>query len=296
MIEINKALEKGYEVGQIFNSFARLQIATIELEQSKGDDPQMIFERINATGLHLKGLDLIRNFLMMELKPDEQVRIFKDYWAKIEKKFSDEKIIQKFITVYLRIYKGANVKDDEIEIYKSFKDLRKDTFDDDSEKILKDMIKFARIYKIIIDKKYRNELWQYENEIRKEKEILCEKIDVIHYLDFGTAYPFVMRLIDDFENTKLDFKNLSEILDLLISFFVRRSICALPTASLNKMLYPLYNRLKKDDGEISANAVARYFGQKSGNEVFPNSAMLKRNFESTALFKSKKLFLWCFTR
>lgn len=289
IIEINKALEKDYEVGQIFNSFAQLQISTIELEQSKGDDPQMIFERINATGLHLKGLDLIRNFLMMELKPDEQERIFNDYWAKIEEKFSDEKdsekIIQKFISVYLRIYKGANVKDDEIEIYKSFKDLRKDTFDDDSEKILKDMIKFARIYKIIIDK---NALWQYDNEIPKEKRILREKINLIDDLQFGTAYPFAMRLIDDFENGELDFENLSEILNLLISFFVRRSICALPTASLNKMLYPLYNRLEKDK-ELSANAVARYFGQKSGNEVFPNISMLKRNFESTALFKSKKI-------
>lgn len=164
-------------IEEMLKTFPRLQIAEVVLDKTQGDDPQLVFERINATGLHLKGLDLIRNFLMMELKPDEQERIFNDYWAKIEEKFSDEKdsekIIQKFISVYLRIYKGANVKDDEIEICKSFKDLRKDTFDDDSEKILKDMLKFARIYKIIIDK---NALWQYDNENPKEKRILREKI------------------------------------------------------------------------------------------------------------------------
>lgn len=207
------------QIEKMLASFTRLQIARVILDKNAGDDPQMVFERINATGLHLKGLDLIRNFLMMELKPDEQERIFNDYWAKIEEKFSDEKdsekIIQKFISVYLRIYKGANVKDDEIEIYKSFKDLRKDTFDDDSEKILKDMIKFARIYKIIIDK---NALWQYDNENPKEKRILREKINLIDDLQFGTAYPFVMRLIDDFENGELNFENLSEILNLLISY------------------------------------------------------------------------------
>lgn len=277
-------------IEEMLKTFPRLQIAEVVLDKTQGDDPQVVFERINATGLHLKGLDLIRNFLMMELKPDEQERIFNDYWAKIEEKFSDEKdsekIIQKFISVYLRIYKGANVKDDEIEIYKSFKDLRKDTFDDNSEKILKDMLKFARIYKIIIDK---NALWQYDNETPKEKRILREKINFIHYLDFGTAFPFVMRLIDDFENGELNFENLSEILNLLISYFVRRSICALPTASLNKILYSLYNRLKKDYEELSANAVARYLGEKGGSEVFPNASMLERNFENTALFKSKKI-------
>ncbi len=163
------------QIKKMLASFTRLQIAEVMLDKSAGDDPQMIFERINATGLHLKGLDLIRNFLMMELNFKEQERIFNDYWLKIEEILSDEKIIQKFITVYLRIYKGANVKDDEIEIYKSFKNLRKDTFYDDSEKILKDMIKFARIYKFIIDKKDENALWQYENEIPKEKNEFCAK-------------------------------------------------------------------------------------------------------------------------
>ncbi len=164
--------------------------------------------------------------------------------------------------------------------------LRENLFSKDSEKILIDMLKFARIYKIIIDK---NALWQYDNENPKEKRILREKINLIDDLQFGTAYPFVMRLIDDFENGELDFENLSEILNLLISYFVRRSICALPTASLNKILYSLYNRLKKDYEELSANAVARYLGEKGDSEVFPNASMLERNFENTALFKSKKI-------
>mgnify|MGYP006912266518 FL=1 len=161
----------------MLKTFPRLQIAEVVLDKTQGDDPQLVFERINATGLHLKGLDLIRNFLMMEYNSMEQERLFENFWAKIEEKFSDEKdgekIIQKFISVYLRIYEGANVKDNKIEIYKSFKTLRYKKFDDDSEKILKDMLKFARIYKIIIDK---NALWQYDNENPKEKRILREKI------------------------------------------------------------------------------------------------------------------------
>lgn len=126
-------------------------------------------------------------------------------------------------------------------------------------------------------------------KIPKKNEFCAKKSNLIDDLQFGTAYPFVMRLIDDFENGELNFENLSEILNLLISYFVRRSICALPTASLNKILYSLYNRLKKDYEELSANAVARYLGERGGSEVFPNASMLERNFENTALFKSKKI-------
>ncbi len=284
--EINKVLEKGYEIGQIFNSFSQLQISMIELEQSKGDDPQLVFERINATGIHLKGLDLIRNFLMMELSPNEQERIF-NYWAGIENLLGNEKdsekIISKFISVYLRIYYGKSLKDDEKDIYNKFKQLRKNNFYNDSEKILKDMLKFARIYKMITDKNFS---WEYVNEISREKRILCKKISLIDYLQFGTAYPFLMRLIDNFEISRLDFKNFNGILDLLISYFVRRAICSVATNALNDVLYSAYSKLNEN---ISVESVAKYLGQKSGNEVFPNAVMLKLNFLNSAIFKSKKV-------
>lgn len=284
--EINKVLEKGYEIGQIFNSFSQLQISMIELEQSKGDDPQLVFERINATGIHLKGLDLIRNFLMMELSPNEQERIF-NYWAGIENLLGNEKdsekIISKFISVYLRIYYGKSLKDDEKDIYNKFKQLRKNNFYNDSEKILKDMLKFARIYKMITDKNFS---WEYVNEISREKRILRKKISLIDYLQFGTAYPFLMRLIDNFEISRLDFKNFNGILDLLISYFVRRAICSVATNALNDVLYSAYSKLNEN---ISVESVAKYLGQKSGNEVFPNAVMLKLNFLNSAIFKSKKV-------
>ena len=278
------------QIQQILKTFPRLQIAEVVLDKSVGDDPQLVFERINATGLHLRGLDLIRNFLMMELKPSEQERIFENFWMKIEEIFSgkdSEKIISNFINVYLRIYYGSSLRNDEKSIYNTFKKLRKDNFSDNSEKILKDMLKFAQIYKIIIDK---NAIWQYKNETPKEKKILRSKIATINYIDFGTAYPFLMRLIDDFENEWLDFENFNGILNLLISYFVRRAICAVPTNALNSVLYGLYEKLdnKTADG-INAKSVARYLGQKGGNEVFPNAFMLKQGFENSSIFKSKKV-------
>lgn len=285
LTESKKVLQGGgISVEAILNALERLQIAVISLEQNKGDEPQMVFERINATGLHLKGLDLIRNFLMMQYPPEEQERLFKEFWAKIEEILDDEKIVEAFVIIYLRIYYGTNFKEkNEDEIYIRFKQLRKDEFEDDSEKILLDMIKFARIYKIITNE---NTPWQYETSNSKEKRVLRDKIKLINDLQFGTAFPFLMQLIDDVQNDRLDFENFNEILNLLISFYVRRTVCSLQTNALAKMLYPAYKKIKDN---LNADNFASYLGQKSGNEIFPNNVMLLRNLETMDMYKSKKV-------
>lgn len=285
--ELNAALARGFEIEQIVNCFERLQIAVLSLEQSKGDDPQMVFERINATGLHLKGLDLIRNYLMMEHSSQTQEEIFEDYWRVLEEILGEEKdgekIITKFITLYLRIYYGNALKEDEGTIYETFKQLRKEKFDDDSKEILKDMLKYAKIYKIIIDK---NAPWSYNDEILAQKRQLREKLNQLVNLQFGVAFPLVMCLIDDFESKRLEFVDLNGILNLLISYYVRRAICSLPTAYLNKVIYDAY---KKMDKNVNLAKFVEFFGTKKNNEIFPSNEMVKRNFSQQAIYKSKKI-------
>ncbi|GAA9495897.1 hypothetical protein UBN2_13530 [Helicobacter pylori] len=62
--ELDNYISKGYRIEEIYGAFLRLKIVAIGLELGE-DDPQVVFESINATGVQLKGLDLIRNYLMM---------------------------------------------------------------------------------------------------------------------------------------------------------------------------------------------------------------------------------------
>lgn len=48
------------------------------------DDPQLIFESLNSTGMDLSKSDLIRNYILMGLNPDEQESIYKNYWYPME--------------------------------------------------------------------------------------------------------------------------------------------------------------------------------------------------------------------
>ncbi len=62
--ELDNYISKGYRIEEIYGAFLRLKIVAIGLDPRE-DDPQVVFESINATGVQLKGLDLIRNYLMM---------------------------------------------------------------------------------------------------------------------------------------------------------------------------------------------------------------------------------------
>ena len=112
----------------ILNGLNRLIFVEISLERDK-DDPQRIFESLNSTGLDLSQSDLIRNFILMDLPPEEQNRIFETIWNPIEKNARDivrlkkEIVEQKYYSIqqcnYSCFLKWHNIDDymDDIAYY-----------------------------------------------------------------------------------------------------------------------------------------------------------------------------------
>ena len=72
----------------------------MSLDREK-DDPQKIFESLNSTGLKLEQADLIRNYILMKLKQDEQKRIYETYWEKIENLAYDETLNVKKVSDFI---------------------------------------------------------------------------------------------------------------------------------------------------------------------------------------------------
>ena len=75
---------------EIYESIAKLLIVSITLDKSQGDEPQLIFESLNSTGMDLSKSDLIRNFILMGLDNDEQISLYKNYWKPLEDFFPSE--------------------------------------------------------------------------------------------------------------------------------------------------------------------------------------------------------------
>ncbi len=267
--ELDKYLEKGYRIEEIYGAFLRLKIVAIGLELGE-DDPQVVFESINATGVRLKWLDLIRNYLMMWENSDRQKHLYDTYWVPLEN-WLGEKDLNDFIKTYLRIYFEDRFKEGELEVYYTLKTHHRDNFPNDIQGLMSDMREYGRIYQIFLDRDHyfleRGDSQQLANLRLRIKDLVKIK--------FGVAKPFILRCARDFEEGKLDYENFYEILQILISYYVRRSVCGEPTAALNKVLYSLYKQLEED---VSADTLKRYLGRSVGQAAFPNDDRIKAAF------------------
>ncbi|EJB57167.1 rloF [Helicobacter pylori Hp H-29] len=262
--ELDKYLEKGYRIEEIYGAFLRLKIVAIGLELGE-DDPQVVFESINATGVQLKGLDLIRNYLMMGENSDRQKHLYETYWVPLED-WLGEKDLNDFIKTYLRIYFEDRFKEGEREVYYTLKAHHRDNFSDDIQGLMSDMREYGRIYQIFLDRDHyflgRGDPQQLANLRLRIKDLMKIK--------FGVAKPFVLRCARDFEEGKLDYENFHEILQILTSYYVRRSVCGDSSPTLTRVLYPLYRQLGEN---VSADALKRYLGVSQA--AFPNDDKIR---------------------
>ncbi|MCQ2672007.1 DUF262 domain-containing protein [Helicobacter pylori] len=266
--ELDNYISKGYRIEEIYGAFLRLKIVAIGLELGE-DDPQVVFESINATGVQLKGLDLIRNYLMMGENSDNQNRLYNTYWVPLEN-WLGEKDLNDFIITYLRIYLENRLKEGEREVYYALKAHHRDNFSDNIQGLMSDMREYGRIYQIFLD---RDHYFLHRGDPQQLANLRLHIKDLVK-IKFGVAKPFILRCARDFEEGKLDYENFCEILQILISYFVRRSVCG-DSNALNKFLYPLYRQLGED---VSADALKRYLGKSVGRTAFPNDDKIKAAF------------------
>lgn len=267
--ELDNYISKGYRIEEIYGAFLRLKIVAIGLELGE-DDPQVVFESINATGVQLKGLDLIRNYLMMGENSDNQNRLYNTYWVPLEN-WLGERDLNDFIKTYLRIYFEKKLSEGEREVYYALKDHHRDNFPDDIQGLMSDMREYGRIYQIFLD---RDHYFLERGDSQQLANLRLHIKDLVK-IKFGVAKPFILRCARDFEEGKLDYENFCEILQILISYFVRRSVCGDPAPALAELLYSLYRQLGED---VSADALKRYLGKSVGRTAFPNDDRIKAAF------------------
>lgn len=213
-------------IDELYSAVERLMIVEIELKNGE-DDPQLIFESLNSTGLDLTDADKVRNFILMNQPSQRQEELYNNYWHKVEKNTDYE--VTKFIRDYLTM--NENKIPNKSAIYVSFKRYIENK-NLDIEKCLKDMLKFFAYYRGIIN----NSLG-----IKKADKVLSN----INKLEVTVSYPFLLEVIDDFHNELITEEDLIEVLKTIESYVMRRIICKAPTNALNKVFMNLCKEIKK---------------------------------------------------
>lgn len=134
---------RGINPSAVLDALTKLEIVEIVLTKGE-DDPQVIFESINSTGLELSNADLIRNYLLMNA--DDQERLYEDYWLFIEKTLRnkmDYSNLDDFFMQYI-VYKTSKPVNSR-QLYSSFVKLFKDS-GYTQEAILEELKYYARIF------------------------------------------------------------------------------------------------------------------------------------------------------
>lgn len=106
---------------QIYRGVGRLVVVDVTLDRAT-DDPQLIFESLNSTGMDLSQSDLIRNFILMRLPEQAQTQLYETYWSKIESLFrGSERTFDAFVRDYIALRTQASKQEKADAIYLAFR-------------------------------------------------------------------------------------------------------------------------------------------------------------------------------
>ncbi|TDP57628.1 DUF4268 domain-containing protein [Flavobacterium dankookense] len=257
----------------ILKGLNRLIFVEISLERDK-DDPQRIFESLNSTGLDLSQSDLIRNFILMDLPPRDQNRIFETIWNPIEENAKDivkqSSLVSDFIRDYLTL---RNKKiPNKNNVYAEFKSLYSNKKEDAYHQELENIKSLSVHYKKLV------------NPIVVDNPSIRKELEYINRLEINVAYPFLLQVFEDAENGLLSNEELIKILKLIQSYAWRRFILGLPTNALNKIFMSLYAEV---DTEEYYDSIAKVLLKKRGSAKFPTNEDLKTALNDKDLYNTQ---------
>lgn len=260
------------QIDEIYAGIFKLSLVSISLDKDS-DNPQMIFESMNSTGKDLSQTDLLRNYLLMDLTPEKQTRLYKTYWKSMEELFgediykNDVNKFDYFIRDFLTLKRDTGYICKINNVYENFK---RYYLDNNCEKfaVLKDLFTYAKYYACIdLLQENDDELKLYWQEFKK--------------LDSHVIYPFLLKLYDDYSRQILIKEDFKKILQVVISYLWRRAICEIPTNSLSKTFATLYQAVDKED---YVNSIIKAFVFKSSYKRFPSDYEVREKLQTKDIY------------
>lgn len=263
------------ELEAICQGLAKLVIVDVSLDRAQ-DNPQLIFESMNSTGLELSQADLIRNYILMGLEPKMQTELYKTYWRPMEKAFGQAAYVVHF-DAFMRHYLTA--KTGEIpnvrEVYLAFKSFARG-LKGDTRDLVSDIHAYATYYCAMA--------------LGTEKDAaLKQAFHDLRELKVDVAYPFLLDVYHDYNQGRLSADEVLHIVRLIESYVFRRAICAIPTNSLNKTFAGMSRTLKKDRYLESVQAA---FLMLPSYRRFPTDEEFQRDVKVRDLYNFRSRGYW----
>jgi uncharacterized protein with ParB-like and HNH nuclease domain len=274
-----------------------LLFVVIELEQ--GDDPQVIFETLNARGQPLLPSDLVRNYVFLKAtaKADKSSdKLYESYWKPFDDLREDRRdergedrfwhmlerqgrLTRPRIDLFLFHYLILHTER-ELNIGQLFKEFREwhERGDGNIEKLLADLRTQSGRFQQLVAPEGNDRLALFARRLKA--------------LDTSTVYPLLLFLMaqtkdvlptEQFERTIVD----------LESFLVRRLICGLTTKNYNKFFLGLLSKAKKaanDHASIADAIREEMLRSEEKTAVWPSNEEFHKAWLSVTIRRVPHLF------
>ena len=266
------------DIGPLCKGLDKLMVVDISLSRDQ-DNPQLIFESMNSTGLALSQADLIRNFVLMGLDPDRQEKLYTEHWRPMELAFGQDaygKYFDGFMRHYLTVKTGSipNVR----KVYEAFKSYARgqEAAAVSVDVLVADLRKYADHYcSMAFGRELAPSLAMAFRDLRD--------------LGVDVAYPLLLELYDDYSKGKLSVEDLVQAVRLIESYVFRRAVCAIPTNSLNRTFAGFRRSLNKDR---YLESICAHFQQLPSYRRFPNDDEFRRELKIRDLYNFRSRSYW----
>ena len=265
--------DKKVSIDSIYEGINKLAVVDITLQRFV-DNPQVIFECLNSTGLDLSQSDLIRNFVLMSQPESEQDSLYNNYWKSNEKLFkkSSSNRFDLFFRDYIALVSQSTKQENSEKIYFSFRKIfaKKCSNKEQLENMLSEIARYARYYASFcigltdnVDPKFD----QYFARLRK-------LVDVPALL--------IMRLYDCYERHKtLTEVEFVEAIKLIESYIVRRAVCGFQTRGYWTEFAKISHKISE---EKPLDSLKGSFALLSDNYVFPDDRTFLSNLTESEIY------------
>ena len=262
---------------QLFSAIERLQIITISLTMPD-DNPQLVFESLNSTGLDLNEGDKIRNYILMGLPTDTQETFYNEYWNPIEKKAGYGKNNNSFdVSLFIRDF--LSIKQRRIpsigSVHNSFKEYSELFRNSGIEPLLQEMLEYARRYEKLL------------NGSANFPVLLNASVHRLNRFESSVTRPFLMEILRLNEQSVLSSADTTEVFRTIESYLFRRIICDLPSNALNKVFLTLVNDVNRFDGtwDNFINKMNYVLSSKKEKARFPDDSEFTKGLLEKNIYK-----------
>ena len=251
-IHVSENAENNYSENRLEALFATVQsyLTVMLLTLGKTDDPQVIFETLNARGEPLLASDLIRNFVFLYAakKGLKQNQLYNKYWNIFDSNETIDGItpskywreserqgrlnhprIDIFIYNYLITSKTEEIKVG--NVFSVFKDWWLSEHRD-VEKELSRLVKVSQYYRF------------YIVPPKDDDSKTANFVRMLKALDVSTFVPLYLFLMEYNDGKETD--DLKKCFDYIESFLVRRAVCNLTTKNYNKLALRFLSTIKAE--------------------------------------------------